>query len=322
MAVAFVTGGNGFIGSHLIESLLADGHTVRALVRDPVRTRWLPPATSEVLPGDLHHRDVLSQGIRGADVVYHLAALTRADTESEMRRVNLEGTRNVIEACLEPQVPPRLAFLSSQAAGGPSSDGRPVTESSPPAPRSWYGTSKLDAEKLVHGVSDRLSVVVLRPPSVYGPRDDAFLPLFRAAKRGLLILPRGARSLSVVHVDDLVRGARLAAETGRGTYYLTDGRNRPLPEILSAIAAAVKRSPRLVPVPQNVFVAGVWLTERLARWSGRRPPMTTDRAHDAVATDWICSDARAREELGYRSEVDLGEGMAATARWYGEAGWL
>jgi len=320
--VAFVTGGNGFIGSHLIESLLADGITVRALVRDPSRIRFLPAHTSELVAGDLDDRDALAHGIRDADVVYHLAALTRADTEAEMREVNVTGTANLLQACLEASTPPRFVHLSSQAAGGPSPNGRPVTESTPPSPRSWYGASKLAAEELVLGHADRLSVAAVRPPSVYGPRDEAFLSLFKAARRGILPLPRGARGLAIIHVADLVAGTRLAAERGDGVYYLTDGENRPLRAILDAIAAAVGTRARVLSLPAEAFVAGVWLVEKTARALGARPPMTSDRAREATATDWICSDARARDELGYRSTVDLDAGMRETAAWYREAGWL
>lgn len=322
MPVAFVTGGNGFIGSHLIESLLADGWTVRALVRDPARTRFLPADTSERVIGDLEHADALARGVRGADVVFHLAALTRADTEAEMRRVNVQGTEHLLDACLSADTPPRFVHLSSQAAGGPSPDGRPVTETTPPSPRSWYGASKLAAEERVLAHRERLRVTAIRPPSVYGPRDEAFLTLFKAARRGLLPLPKGARGLSIVHVADLVRGTRLAAEKGEGVYYVTDGGNRPLQEILEAIARAMGQKARVLPLPAQVFVAGVWVAEKIARAMGTRPPMTRDRAREATATDWICSDARARAELGYRSEIDLAEGVRETAAWYREAGWL
>ncbi len=322
MPTAFVTGGNGFIGSHLIERLVESGYSVSALVRDPASTRFLPTHLVDVIPGDLADPDALSVGARSADVVFHGAALTRAPSEAEMNAVNVEGTRRMIAACLAPTTPPKLVFVSSQAAAGPSPDGRPMTETSAPRPTSWYGRSKLAAEALVNAHADRLEVACVRPPSVYGPRDDAFLALFRCAARGWLPLPTGARGLSIVHVSDLVEGLLDVAHRGRGTYYLTDGETRPLAEVLGAIASAVGRRVRFVRIPAGLFVGIAWIVERLAAVAGARPPMTYDRARDAVATDWICSDARARAELGYRSRIRLEDGMREVARWYREAEWL
>jgi nucleoside-diphosphate-sugar epimerase len=322
MRTCFVTGGNGFIGSHLIDSLVAGGWRVRALARDPRRLRWLPRDGVEMIEGDLDSEAALGDGVRGADVVFHAAALTRSRTEDEMFRVNLDGTRRVLEACLAASPAPALLFLSSQAAGGPSPDGKPMDETRPPSPRSAYGRSKLEAERVLLAAGDRLDVKIVRPPSVYGPRDSAFLTLFRWARRGVLPAPSGGRRLSVVHVDDLVAGTRLVAERGRGIYYITDGAMAPLESVLQTIASAVGRRARVVRVPKAVFLGAVWIAEKGSRLLGRRPPLTFDRAHEAVAREWICSDARARRELGYQSRWTLSDGMRETAEWYRRAGWL
>jgi nucleoside-diphosphate-sugar epimerase len=321
-ACAFVTGGNGFIGSHLIDRLLREGFAVRALVRDLAHTRFLP-AGVEPVRGDLDDLEALRRGARGTDAVYHLAALTKAPSEEVMFRVNLAGTERIASACAEVAPGARFVFLSSQAAGGPSLDGRPVTETSPPAPCSGYGRSKLEAERTLEAMASRLRLTIVRPPAVYGPRDHAFLVLFRIAARfGFLVQPRGARRLSIIHVADLIDGIRLAADRGSGTYYLTGGDAHPLPAILAAVAAAVGRPGRIVTVPPALLVGTARLAEGLERALGREPSLTSDRARQAVISEWVCSDARARSELGYRPTRAIDEGMRETASWYRERGWL
>jgi len=322
MATLFVTGGNGFVGSHLIDALAGEGHTVRALVRDPANLRWLPRDKVEMIPGDLFDRDALTRGAQGADAIFHIAALLRARSEREMFRANLDGTRNVLDACLSSETPPALLLLSSQAAGGPSPSGRPTTEEDEPGPLSSYGRSKLAAERLLEENAARLPVRIVRAPAVYGPRDDAFLALFRYATRGLVPRPGGGGRLSIIHVADLAQAMCLIAIRGDGTYYVTDGELHEPNAILHAIGDAVGRRIRIVAVPSPIFIGAVWFWEWFARLAGGRSPMSSERAREAFASEWICSDGRARRELGYESRWSLSDGMKQTVEWYGCEGWI
>lgn len=322
MKTCFVTGAGGFIGSRLVDELLSRGCHVRALVRDPARMRWLDAARVEVVRGDMEDEAALARGARGADAVYHLAALTRARRAEELHRVNVEGTRRLVDACAAQTTPPRVVLVSSQAAGGPARDAAAVDETTPPKPVSAYGASKLAAERVLEGRASDLAAAIVRPPSVYGPRDVAFLPLFRMARKGLVPVPGGLGTLAIVHVDDLVHGLALAGEAGTGTYYLTDGARHDVRGVAAAIIAAAGTNARVVEIPPPLFMATVWTVERAAHALGRRAPLTVDRAKDATARNWACSDARARRELGYASRHSLGEAMRDTAEWYRSQGWL
>ena len=323
MATAFVTGGNGFIGSHLVEALHRRGDHVRALAREPHRLRWLSPEFADIVPGDLTDTPALTEAVRGVDVVYHLAALTRARTEREMFAVNVVGTEAVLAAASASPIPPEVVFLSSQTAWGPTRDGVPVSEHTPPAPVSDYGRSKVAAEAAVDRYARRTGVrtVAVRAPAVYGPRDAGFFVLFRQAAHRVLPRLLGERRLSIVHVADLVGGMLKAADSGRGVYTFTDGPPHPLPELLDAIADAVGTRPWRVPLPPSLYVALVWWWEQLSRFSSL-PPYTAERARESTAPDWACDDSRSRDELGYVSAVPLAEGMHATADWYRNQGWL
>lgn len=321
MLTYFVTGGSGFLGSHVVDRLVDEGHDVRALVRNVETPRWLRTDGVTLVPGNLHDPRALCEGVSGADVVIHSAALTKARSEREMMHVNVEGTRLVLDACLERETPPVLVFISSQAAGGPSRDGNPVDETTDPDPRSSYGRSKIRAERLLLEQTDRLHVSIVRPPAIYGPRDDGFFFLFEQAQSGWMPHPSSARRISVAHVADVVAGIRLA-EHGRGVYYVTDGVEHELLDVLRAIASAIDSRARIIDIPAPLFVAAVWVWERVLRLAGKLPPMTADRALDAVARDWICTDRRAREELHFTSRFTLDVGMRDTAEWYFAEGWL
>src|SRR5581483_8675949 len=207
---ALVTGASGFIGRHLAEHLLREGVRVRVLVRDA--RRWRGPRT-EMAVGDLADRAALRNAVRGVDRVYHVAGLTKARREADYFTVNHLGTVHLLQACLE--VNPalrRFVLVSSQAAAGPVWAGRPVTEHDPPRPVSAYGWSKLRAEQAALACSPLLPITIVRPPVVYGPRDRDTLLVFRAARFGLVPRLGPLACLSIVHVDDLVRGTRCAGE--------------------------------------------------------------------------------------------------------------
>ena len=164
-----VTGVTGFIGSHLAEGLLAQGHELRCLVRDSQRLGWISGLPSvAVVQGDVGDARSLPECVDGVDQVYHVAGLTKARTPRQFQRVNAEGTRHLIEACLEARRGPRrFVHLSSLAAVGPMPTPTPCTEEVAPRPVSPYGWSKLQGEGAVLAARDRLHVTVLRPPVVY-----------------------------------------------------------------------------------------------------------------------------------------------------------
>ncbi|UCB52931.1 MAG: NAD-dependent epimerase/dehydratase family protein, partial [Candidatus Zixiibacteriota bacterium] len=222
-----VTGANGFVGSHLAEGLLERGYRVRCLVRKTSDLRWLSGLEVEYFYGDVADKESLKGVCGNVDLVFHAAGLTSARSRKEYLRANAEGTRNLVEVCLEqnPKLQ-RFVYVSSQAAVGPGVDERPLDETAPSRPITDYGESKLEGERIVLEHVSQLPVTVVRPPAVYGPRDTDVLGFFKVASRGFRVsFGKGESFLSLVYVKDLVDGIIRAAENPKSlgqTYFIAD----------------------------------------------------------------------------------------------------
>jgi nucleoside-diphosphate-sugar epimerase len=295
---------------------------VRCLVRGTSQLHWLPVDRVELATASMDDAGSLERAVAGADAVFHLAAVTSAVDPAAYHRVNVEGTARLLDAIARRAPAARLVFCSSQAAAGPTRDGRPLTEADRPAPITTYGASKLAAEQLVSGADGRH--VIVRPPAVYGPRDVDILAAFRLARRGLAVRigPPGQR-LAIVHVRDLVSGLLLAAtvDHARGIYFVSGGTAR-WDELVGGIGSAVGRRVRIVAAPPFVPRIAAALSRAAARLTRSKPLLTTDRVRDLVQPDWSCDDMRARRDLGYQPAIALADGLRETAAWYREQGWL
>jgi nucleoside-diphosphate-sugar epimerase len=268
----------------------------------------------------------LKEAVRGVDVVFHLAGAIKALDTQTYFRVNAVGTDNLLRACVKfnPDLK-AFVYVSSQAAAGPS--GRAAkTEADESAPISPYGKSKRRGEELVLGRSGRIPVVILRPVLVYGPRDRNLLPLF-----GLVsswgIQPRimGGQRLSLLYIEDLVRGLLLASEKeeARGEiFFLSDGQDYGWKDIGRAAALAVGGRARTFPVPKWLIWASAIMGQMIAAFSRRPALLDYGRAKDMVQQSWVCDIGKSRRLLGFEPRVTLDLGARLTFQWYKEARWL
>ncbi len=322
---ALVTGGTGFIGSHLLSRLLDDGHEVWALVRRPAKLGPLQAAPRlHVLQGDLFS---VPSPPRDIDAVFHLAGLTKAARTEDYYTVNAKGTQSFLAALRDAGVRAPVVYLSSQAAGGPTlASGAPRREIDPPAPVSPYGRSKLRAEEEACRFLDAFPVVLLRVGSVYGPGDVDFLSLFRWVRRGWV--PRFGRRtqrLSVIHVADVTVAMLKAAETGpwRGEVFNIAAEPPVAWHEIGGMAARILncRGRRLT-IPLGVVRAACAGAGGTARLTGRPSAMNPSKYADLRAGDWTMNLRKARERLGFAAAVGLEAGLRDTLDWYGRHGRL
>jgi len=318
-----VTGATGFVGVHVVEALIEQGHSPAALVRSPGKAaERLPRGPVEIVPGDLSGSDALERAAEGRDAVLHVAGLIKAAGEREFREVNVRGTERLVRA-IEKAGRPRFVLVSSLAAAGPSLPGRPLTGNEPARPVTAYGRSKRDAEEVVRASALRWTIV--RPPMVYGPWDTEVLKVFRLARSGWApMFGTGEQELNAVCAPDLGRG--IVAAMGES------GVERTLalchPEVFTArsfaleVARAVGKPVRIVPVSPGLARVVLAVTGGLARLAGRATVLDADKASEFFAPAWTADPTPAREVLGWTAAHDLRVGLAATARWYREKGWL
>ncbi|HEY7504380.1 MAG TPA: NAD(P)-dependent oxidoreductase [Gemmatimonadales bacterium] len=320
---ALVTGATGFVGSHLAEVLRSRGDEVTALVRSPSKASALTSLGVHVVAGDLDDPGSLARAVAGQDVVFHVAGLVAAKDEAGFLRVNRDGTASLAAAAARARVG-RFVYVSSMAAGGPADKGRPLTGIEPPRPVTAYGRSKLAGEKAA--MEGPLPWVIMRPPTVYGPRDREVLKVFRMARWGLApVFGDGSQELSAVHGADLAE-ALVAAGTAPGTtgkiYYPCHPEVVTSAAFVRAVADAMGRRVHLVPVPSPLGRAMLGLTEATARLAGRTTILTRDKANEFFQVAWTGDPRPLTRDAGWRAAHDIGSGMADTFRWYRSAGWL
>lgn len=320
---ALVTGGTGFIGSHLAEALRKRGDTVTVLARSAKKAEALAPLGVRIIAGDLADTDAVRKAVEGQDVVYHVAAANTALSEAAFMVSNLEGTRNIVEAA-QATGGPRFVLVSSMAAGGPSPRGQPLQGHEPPRPVTAYGRSKLAAEEMVK--TGTLPWTIIRPPMVYGPRDREVLKVFRMARFGIApVFGDGTQELTAIHGADLADAliaAGLSPDTVRRTYCGTHPDIFTSTEFVRSVAKAMGRQVTVIKVPHPVGRGILAVTETVARLSRRATILTTDKANEFFQEAWTGDPAPLTRDTGWSARRDLTAGLADTWNWYRNAGWV
>lgn len=331
--IALVTGATGFIGSHLVETLLKKGLQVRALIRKTSALQWLKGLPVEFVFGDLGPGGFDSKALKGVDYVFHLAGIIDAPTRKDYFEINVEGTRRLLEALARAQPDLKKFILaSSQAAGGPSLispaseiRGGGVREDDPPHPVSVYGESKLAAEKVALSFASQFPVVILRPPTIYGPRERRVYAAFQMIKRGFALAPGfKPKFISFCYVTNLIEAILLAAlqNSPSGRIYNVAGEKAyEWMEFMDAIGKALKRPYRLFRIPLPLLYLLGAGGEVYSRFTRRQSLFTWQKVKEFAQNSWVMDGTRIREELGWREKTTLPQGMAETAAWYQKEGW-
>lgn len=323
-----VTGGSGFLGSHVAEQLSAAGHEVRALVRKSSNRKFLSTLKNvELAEGSVEDRKSVDAAMKGVDAVVHSAGAVKALHEAAFFECNTQGTVNLLEAAME-HAPglKRFVHVSSLEACGPSLDRKPVPLDQE-HPVTAYGRSKLAAEKEVVARKDKLPVVILRPAAIYGPRDVEILEAFRAVrKRQYPVIGDGSMLGCYTYGPDCARACVQAidANTRSGSiYFVDDGEPMSMARAMGEVLPeALGTRPLLrMGIPFPVLSLASFGVEAYGKVRGRAMMLTREKVA-MLKHHWVCESQKTQEELGWKPEVRFTDGVRLTAKWYQDNGWL
>jgi len=341
-----VTGGAGFIGSHLVDFLVEKNYDVRVLVRegevhpayikdkDPEILEHLKKLTVEIVYGNLLNKKSIEEACNGVDTVYHLAAIAREYEGLPTRvyyEVNTFGTKNLLDVCLKNNIK-RFVYISTKDACGPSLNGKPLTEKTKPRPVIVYGKSKLGGEvlSLYYYKKFGLPVTIIRPPLIYGERYPLLARFFRRVKKGIFpIFGSGKTLFEFCYVKNLVHGIYLAGKSRKAigeTYFISEGSYK-IREVVEATGKVMGVDLKIICLPKSVGYSIGLIFEVLNKifpfppfrvketsrpyFSRRTVEWTTEALH-------ACDISKAKKELGYKPPFSLKEGLERTIEWHEE----
>lgn len=334
-----ITGATGFIGSHLAKDLAEKGENIKCLVRPSspkAAVQFLSGLGAELVTGDLTNGESLGEAVKGMDTIFHMGGGGRIDMSEDLCfRINVDGTRNLLEACLRQGDVERFIHVSTCGVMG-SIKNPPADETYPYHPANMaYSQAKTEAEKVALSFKDRLPVTVIRFPMVYGtPLIDGDLSqiegvtpmsmIFSAVQKGQWVYFGDGMTLThSIHVNDIVRGVELAATKGKSgeVYILADEIAVPMKTLIeiSARALNVPAPRRHIPLP--IAMALALLMESVARLTRRKPRLTRELVRGFAATRAF-DTSKARRELGFHPEIGLDEGITDTINRYASKGYL
>ncbi|MFO0675190.1 MAG: SDR family NAD(P)-dependent oxidoreductase [Polyangiaceae bacterium] len=330
-----VTGGSGFLGSHVVEQLVREGHDVRVLVRKSSNRKFLESLGGEGKAGKVEFaygsvEDAASvdAAVTGVEAIVHSAGLVKARTLDEFTTVNVEGTKNLLEAAKKyAKGLKRFVHVSSLEAIGPSEDGAPLLSNHPPNPVTHYGRSKLAAERAVIAAKDELPVTIVRPTGIYGPRDVEMFSVFQSVQRGVLpLIGSGDNTMTLVYGADAAEACIRAifADVPSGSaYFVDDGTVYTWKDAVLDVERAIgKRAFLRKGLPLSVLSVVALGSELAGKITKKAVMLNRDKLNMLAKPHWVSSSVDTRRDLGWSPKVGWAEGCKMSVKWYRDNGWL
>lgn len=327
-----ITGASGFIGSYIVEEALRRGLDTWAAIRKSSSREYLQDQRINFIELNLSSKEQLVKQLEGHtfDYVVHAAGVTKCLDKQDFRHINTEGTKNLVEALLELKMPlKRFVFVSSLSVYGAIREQQPyeeIRETDNPQPNTEYGRSKLAAEQFLDSLTTDFPYVILRPTGVYGPREKDYFIMAKSIKQHSdFAVGYKRQDITFVYVSDVVQAVFLAAEKGKTgrKYFLSDGEVYQSTTFSDLIHEELGR-PWWIRITAPVWVLRVvtFFGEYVGRLTGKVTALNNDKYNILKQRNWRCDIQPAIDELGYKPQVQLKEGVQRAIAWYKEHHWL
>ena len=326
-----ITGASGFIGSFIVEEALKRGFETWAAIRKSSSKEWLQDERIRFIELNLSSKAQLVEQLRGQDFDYvvHAAGVTKCLNKADFHRINTEGTKNLVEALIEVEMPlKRFVFVSSLSIFGAIKEQQPyeaIRESDTPQPNTEYGRSKLAAEQYLEKKKG-LPYIILRPTGVYWPREkDYFIMAKSIQQHSDFAVGYKRQDITFVYVKDVVQAVFLALEKGEDgrKYFLSDGEVYQSATFSNLIHEALGR-PWWIRITAPVWVLRIvtFFGEYIGRMTGKVTALNNDKYNILKQRNWRCDIQPAIDELGYQPKYKLKQGVEETIKWYKDNKWL
>ncbi len=315
-----------------MEEALKQGFETWAAVRKSSSKEYLQDERIHFIELNLSSKAQLIEQLRPHqfDYVVHAAGVTKCLNKADFRRINTEGTKNLVDALLDLQMPlKRFVFLSSLSVFGAIKEQLPydeIREDDTPKPNTEYGRSKLEAERYIDSIGSRLPYIILRPTGVYGPREKDYFMMAKSIKQHIdFAVGYQRQDITFVYVTDVVQAVFLAlekGETGR-KYFLSDGQVYQSTTFSDLIHEELGR-PWWLRITAPVWVLRVvtFFGEYIGHMTGKVTALNNDKYNILRQRNWRCDIEPTRHELGFEPKVQLKEGVKTTIQWYKDHKWL
>jgi nucleoside-diphosphate-sugar epimerase len=327
-----ITGASGFIGSFIVEEALRRGFETWAAVRKSSSREYLQDERIHFIELNLSSEEKLVEQLRGKDFDYvvHAAGVTKCLNKADFRRINTDGTKNLVDALLEVKMPlKRFVFVSSLSIFGAIREQQPydeIRETDTPQPNTAYGRSKLEAEAYLDSLGSRVPYIILRPTGVYGPREKDYFIMAKSIKgHSDFAVGYKRQDITFVYVKDVVQAVFLALDHGDNgrKYFLSDGQVYQSTTFSDLIHEELGR-PWWIRITAPVWVLRVvtFFGEYIGRMTGKVTALNNDKYNILKQRNWRCDIQPTIKELGYHPTYQLAEGVKETIKWYKDNKWL
>ncbi|MDD2523304.1 MAG: NAD(P)-dependent oxidoreductase [Endomicrobiia bacterium] len=314
-----LTGASGFVGSHILEELSVNDHEIVSIVRKTSNLKWIDNSQVILKYGSLDDEKFLQEVVQDVDVVIHCAGVVRALNWNIYNNINVLGTKKLVQSVLKNNSKlKKFIFISSQAAMGPSYSETPKLLSEKEIPVSDYGKSKLLAEAEVKALTGKVPYTILRPSSVYGPRDKDIFTFFSMVNKHIQPKTYSKHLIQLVFVKDIAKLITVIlnnSNTNDKTYYLSDGQIYSWQDVSKAISLAANIKTVPVPIFDFIFKVVGNIYEIIGNITNKPQVLNKQKIIEMLQTYWIADNSQILRDVNFEFEK-LENGAKITYNWY------